>query len=46
MPSNLDETYNTLAVQSVDGETITTVWMELNYQIDVCRVNCGKQIKD
>jgi hypothetical protein len=33
------------AVKNIDAPTLTPVWQELEYRIDVCRVTCGAHIK-
>jgi len=36
----------TTAVASVDEDIVRSVWTELDYRIDVCRVTKGSHIED
>jgi hypothetical protein len=33
------------AVKKIDALTLTSVWQELEFGIDVCRVTCGAHIE-
>jgi len=35
----------TVAVKNIDAPNLTSVWQELEYRIDVCRVTGGAQIE-
>ena len=35
----------TTAVASVDGDILRSVWTELDYHIDICRVTKGSHIE-
>jgi len=34
------------AVKNIDAPTLTRLWQELEYRIDVCRVTSGAHIED
>jgi hypothetical protein len=43
LPANLQDLHNliTAAVARVDRNTLTRVWNEMDYRIDVCRITKG-----
>ena len=47
LPVSLNELKQriTTAVASVDGDMLRSVWTELDYRIDICRVTKGSHIE-
>jgi hypothetical protein len=47
LPANLQDLRNriTAAVARVDRDTLTRVWNEMDYRIDVCHITKGEHIE-